>query len=69
VHVVLVDGDAAAVAGLSQPLIDLLGAVRVCAQRHFDQALFDDLTRQLDRPSRPTLRIVTRDDPLNWPDD
>lgn len=43
--------------------------VRLCAQRHFDQARFDELTRQLDRPSRPALRIVTREDPLNWPDD
>jgi hypothetical protein len=42
--------------------------VRLCAQRHFDQARFDELTRQLDRPSKPTLRIVTREDPLNWPD-
>ena len=43
--------------------------VRLCAQRHFDQARFDDLTRQLDRPSKPALRIVTREDPLNCPDD
>ena len=43
--------------------------LRLCAQRHFDQARFDDLTRQLDRPSKLALRIVTRGDPLNWPDD
>ena len=43
--------------------------VRLCAQRHFDQARFDDLTRELDRPSKPALRIVTREDPLNCPDD
>ncbi len=43
--------------------------VRLCSQRHFDQARFDELTRQLDRPSKPALRIVTREDPLNWPDD
>ena len=30
-------------------------SVRLCAQRHFDQARFDDLTRQLDRPSKPAL--------------
>lgn len=43
--------------------------VRLCAQRHFDQVHFDDLTRQLDRPSKPALRVVAREDPLNWPDD
>ncbi len=43
--------------------------VRLCAQRHFDQVRFDDFTRQLDRPSKPALRVVAREDPLNWPDD
>lgn len=43
--------------------------VRLCAQRHFDQVRFDDLTRQLDRPSKPALRVVAWADPLNWPDD
>ena len=43
--------------------------VRLCAQRLFDQARFDDLTRQLDRPSKPALRVVAREDRLNWPDD
>jgi hypothetical protein len=38
--------------------------VRLCAQRHFDQVRFDELTRQLDGPSKPALRIVTREDPL-----
>lgn len=38
--------------------------VRVCARRHFDQVRFDDLTRQLDRPSRPALRIAVRGDLL-----
>jgi hypothetical protein len=36
--------------------------VRLCARRHFDQVRFDDLMRQLDRPSRPALRIVARGD-------
>ena len=35
--------------------------VRLCAQRHFDQARFDNLTRQLDRPSTPALRVVARE--------
>lgn len=43
--------------------------VRLCAQRLFDQARFDDLTRQLDGPSKPALRVVAREDRLNWPDD
>lgn len=45
--------------------------VRLCAQRHFDQARFDDLTRQLDRPSNPALRVVAREDltPPVRPDD
>lgn len=45
--------------------------VRLCAQRHFDQARFDDLTRQLDRPSKPALRVVAREDltPPVRPDD
>ena len=43
--------------------------VRLCAQRHFDQVRFDDFTRQLDRPSKPALRVVAREDPLNWPED
>lgn len=43
--------------------------VRLCAQRLFDQARFDDLTGQLDRPSKPALRVVAREDRLNWPDD
>lgn len=38
--------------------------VRLCARRHFDQVRFDDLMRQLDRPSRPALRIVARGDLL-----
>ena len=42
--------------------------VRLCVQRHFDQVRFDDLTRQLDRSSKPALRVVAREDPLNWPD-
>lgn len=33
--------------------------VRLCAQRHFDQTRFDALTRRLDRPSKPALRVVT----------
>jgi hypothetical protein len=36
--------------------------VRLCAQRHFDPARFDDLTRQLARPSKPALRVVARGD-------
>ncbi len=45
--------------------------VRRCAQRHFDQARFDDLTGQLDRPSRPALRVVARGGKLSpaLPDD
>lgn len=43
--------------------------VRLCAQLHFDQVRFDDLTRQLDRPSKPGLRVVAREDQLNWPED
>jgi hypothetical protein len=43
--------------------------VRLCAERQFDQVRFDDLTRQLDRPSKPALRVVAREDPLNWPED
>lgn len=35
--------------------------VRLCAQRHFDQARFDDLTRRLDRPSAMALRVVSLD--------
>jgi hypothetical protein len=36
--------------------------VRLCARRHFDQARFDVLARQLERPSKPALRIVARGD-------
>ena len=45
--------------------------VRLCAQRHFDQARFDDLTRQLDRPSTPALQVVARGGQLQpvLPDD
>jgi hypothetical protein len=43
--------------------------VRLCAERQFDQVRFGDLTRQLDRPSKPALRVVAREDPLNWPED
>lgn len=43
--------------------------VRLCAERQFDQVRFDDLTRQLERPSKPALRVVAREDRLNWPDD
>jgi len=38
--------------------------VRLCAQRHFDQARFEDLTRQLERPSKAALRVVARGDLL-----
>ena len=38
--------------------------VRLCAQRHFDPARFDDLTRQLERPAKAELRVVTRGDLL-----
>ena len=38
--------------------------VRLCAQRHFDPARFDDLTRQLERPSKAALRVVARGDLL-----
>jgi hypothetical protein len=38
--------------------------VRLCAQRHFDPARLDDLTRQLARPSKAELRVVTRGDLL-----
>ena len=37
---------------------------RLCAQRHFDQARFEDLTRQLERPSKAALRVVARGDLL-----
>lgn len=37
---------------------------RLCAQRHFNQARFDDLMNQLDRPSKPALRVVARGDLL-----
>ncbi len=45
--------------------------VRLCAERHFDQTRFDELTRQLDRPSKPALRVVARGDllPPVLPDD
>lgn len=36
--------------------------VRLCARRHFDQVRFDDLARQLERPSKPALRIAARGD-------
>ncbi len=36
--------------------------VRLCAERYFDQPRFDDLTRQLARPSKPALRVVARED-------
>lgn len=32
--------------------------VRLCAQRNFDQARFDELMSQLYRPSTPELRVV-----------
>jgi hypothetical protein len=38
--------------------------VRLCAQRHFDPARFDDLTRQLERPSKLALRVVAKGDLL-----
>jgi hypothetical protein len=38
--------------------------VRLCAQRHFDQARFEDLARQLERPSKAALRVVARGDLL-----
>ena len=34
--------------------------VRLCAQRHFDQTRFEDLTRQLERPSKAALRVLAR---------
>lgn len=34
--------------------------VRLCAQRQFDQVRFDDLRRQLERPSKAVLRLVER---------
>lgn len=34
--------------------------VRLCAQRHFDHARFDELTRQFDRPSRLCLKLVAK---------
>jgi hypothetical protein len=45
--------------------------VRLCAQRHFDQARFEDLTRQLERPSKAALRVVARGDllPPGLPED
>jgi hypothetical protein len=38
--------------------------VRLCAQRHFDPARLEDLTRQLARPSKAALRVVARGDLL-----
>lgn len=38
--------------------------VRLCARRHFDQARFDELTRQIERPSKLALRVVARGDLL-----
>ncbi len=38
--------------------------VRLCSRRHFDQARFDELTRQLERPSKLALRVVARGDLL-----
>ncbi len=38
--------------------------VRLCAQRHFDPARFEDLTRQLEGPAKPALRVVARGDLL-----
>jgi hypothetical protein len=32
--------------------------VRLCAQRHFDQAHFEDLMRQLNVPPKPGLKVV-----------
>lgn len=31
--------------------------VRLCAQRHFDPARFEDLARRLERPSKAALRV------------
>ena len=64
--------DDRAAAGTAQRMRLLVGGrvdiereiVRLCARRHFDQVRFDDLMRQLDRPSRPALRIVARGDLL-----
>ena len=36
--------------------------VRLCAQRHFDRARFEDLKRRLERPSKAALRVVARGD-------
>lgn len=38
--------------------------VRLCAQRHFDPARLEDLTRQLARPSKAVFRVVARGDLL-----
>jgi hypothetical protein len=38
--------------------------VRLCAQRHFDPARFEELTRRLERPSKAALRVVARGDLL-----
>lgn len=61
--------DDGAVAGSEQRMRLVVGGrveiereiVRLCAQRHFDQARFDDLTRRLDRPSAMALRVVSLD--------
>jgi hypothetical protein len=39
--------------------------VRLCAQRHFDPARFEDLTRQLEGPAKAALRVVARGDLLS----
>ena len=38
--------------------------VRLCAQRHFDRARFEDLKRRLERPSKAALRVVASGDLL-----
>ncbi|MDP1900246.1 MAG: hypothetical protein Q8K96_07310 [Rubrivivax sp.] len=38
--------------------------VRLCAQRHFDPARLEDLTRQLARPPKAVFRVVARGDLL-----
>jgi hypothetical protein len=45
--------------------------VRLCAQRHFDPARVEDLTRQLERPSKAALRVVAMGDllPPGLPED
>jgi hypothetical protein len=45
--------------------------VRLCAQRDFDPARVEDLTRQLERPSKAALRVVATGDvpPRGLPED